>query len=158
MESHSRVNSIILGRSPSLLFLTFSVLVANPKKLLYTVANPARGLLNREKKKKKEKVWQRTNVPVRETLLTCMGETNWPVAPNCGFKHHLTSKTHTERRQPRSMAEGLGAGGVEKYMGFSPLDVPTTNAASPKLPLGSLVSNTPTTATPSRRTLTEGLS
>ena len=27
-----------------LLFLTFSVLVANPKKLLYTVANPARGL------------------------------------------------------------------------------------------------------------------
>ena len=28
-----------------LLFLTFSVLVANPKKLLYTVANPARGLL-----------------------------------------------------------------------------------------------------------------
>ena len=35
-----------------LLFHTFSVLVANPKKLLYTVANPARGLLNREKKKK----------------------------------------------------------------------------------------------------------
>ena len=34
-----------------LLFLTFSVLVANPKKLLYTVANPARGLLNREKTK-----------------------------------------------------------------------------------------------------------
>ena len=40
-----------------LLFLTFSVLVANPKKLLYTVANPARGLLNREKRTK-EKVWQ----------------------------------------------------------------------------------------------------
>ena len=39
-----------------LLFLTFSALVANPKKLLYTVANPARGLLNRGKKKKK--VWQ----------------------------------------------------------------------------------------------------
>ena len=36
-----------------LLFLTFSALVANPKKLLYTVANPARGLLNRGKKKKK---------------------------------------------------------------------------------------------------------
>ena len=34
-----------------LLFLTFSALVANPKKLLYTVANPARGLLNRGKKK-----------------------------------------------------------------------------------------------------------
>ena len=29
----------------------FSALVANPNKLLYTVANPARGLLNREKKK-----------------------------------------------------------------------------------------------------------
>ena len=38
---------------------TFSVLVANRKKLLYTVANPARGLLNRGKKKKKKKVWQR---------------------------------------------------------------------------------------------------
>ena len=37
-----------------LLFLTFSALVANPNKLLYTVANPARGLLNREKKKKKK--------------------------------------------------------------------------------------------------------
>ena len=42
-----------------LLFLTFSVLVANLKKLLYTVANPARGLLNREKITK-EKVWQYT--------------------------------------------------------------------------------------------------
>ena len=39
-----------------LLFLTFSVLVAIPKKkLLYTVANPARGLPNRGKKKKKKK-------------------------------------------------------------------------------------------------------
>ena len=45
-----------------LLFLTFSALVANPKKLLYTVANLARGLLNREKKKKK-KVWQRSPPP-----------------------------------------------------------------------------------------------
>ena len=34
-----------------LLFLKFSVLVANSKILLYSVANPARGLLNREKKK-----------------------------------------------------------------------------------------------------------
>ena len=35
-----------------LLFLTFSVLVGNPKKtLFYTVANPARDLLNREKNK-----------------------------------------------------------------------------------------------------------
>ena len=37
-----------------LLFLTFSVLIANPKKLLYTVANPACGLLNREKRTKEE--------------------------------------------------------------------------------------------------------
>ena len=43
-------------------FLTFSVLVANPEKLLYTVANPARGLLNREKRTK-EKVWQHTPPP-----------------------------------------------------------------------------------------------
>ena len=36
-----------------LLFLTFSVsLAANPKILLYTVANPARDLLNREKRTK----------------------------------------------------------------------------------------------------------
>ena len=35
-----------------LLVLAFSVLVANSKKILYTVANPARGLLNRKKKKK----------------------------------------------------------------------------------------------------------
>ena len=39
-----------------LLFLKFSVLAANPKKLLYTVANPACGRLNREKRTK-EKVW-----------------------------------------------------------------------------------------------------
>ena len=43
-----------------LLFLTFSVLVANLKKLLYTVANPARGLLNREKRTIEE-VWQHTS-------------------------------------------------------------------------------------------------
>ena len=30
-------------------------MVANPKKLLYTVANPACGLLKREKKEKKKK-------------------------------------------------------------------------------------------------------
>ena len=44
------------------MFLTFSALVANPKKLLYTVVNPARGLLNRGEKKKK-KVWQRPPPP-----------------------------------------------------------------------------------------------
>ena len=38
-----------INREFSLLFLKFSVLLANPKKLLDTVAIPARGLLNREK-------------------------------------------------------------------------------------------------------------
>ena len=43
------------GVSPMflLLFHTFSVLVAYPEKLLYTVGHPSRGLLNRGKKKKK---------------------------------------------------------------------------------------------------------
>ena len=45
----------MLSSYMDLLFLTFSALVASPKKkLLHTVANPARGLLNREKKKKKK--------------------------------------------------------------------------------------------------------
>ena len=51
-----------LGLLLLLLFLTSSVLVANPRKLLYTVANPARGLLHREKRTK-EKVWQHNNPP-----------------------------------------------------------------------------------------------
>ena len=38
---------------PLLLFLTFRVLVANPKNLLYAGANPARGLLDGEKRTKK---------------------------------------------------------------------------------------------------------
>ena len=37
-----------------------------PEKLLYTVANPARGLLNREKRTK-EKVWQHTPPPIPHT-------------------------------------------------------------------------------------------
>ena len=37
-----------------MLLLTFSVLVANPEELLlYTVANAARGLLNRERRTKR---------------------------------------------------------------------------------------------------------
>ena len=54
------------------------------------------------------------------------------------------------------MAEGLGAGGVEECKYFPPPTVPKTNAASPRVPLGFLVSNAPTTAR-SRRTLTEDL-
>ena len=41
-----------------------------PEKLLYTVANPARGLLNREKRTK-DKVWQHTPPP--------------PPPPHCSF-------------------------------------------------------------------------
>ena len=37
-----------------LFFLTFNVLVANPRELLYTVAHPARGLMDREKNKKRK--------------------------------------------------------------------------------------------------------
>ena len=48
-----------------LLFLTFSALVANPKKLLYTVANPARGLLNREKKEEKKSLAAHPHPPAR---------------------------------------------------------------------------------------------
>ena len=38
----------IINRLVPFVFLAFIVVVANPKTLLYTVANPARGLLNRE--------------------------------------------------------------------------------------------------------------
>ena len=58
-----------------LLFLTFSVLVANPEKLLYTVANPARGLLNREKRTK-EKVWQHTPPPPPTPHTACSEKIN----------------------------------------------------------------------------------
>ena len=37
-----------------LLFHKFGTLVANPEKLLYTVVNPARGLLNRKNHKRKD--------------------------------------------------------------------------------------------------------
>ena len=40
------------GGKGLLFLILFSVLVANAKKLLYTVANPARGLLDREKRTK----------------------------------------------------------------------------------------------------------
>ena len=53
-------------------FSHFSVLVADPKKILYyTVTNPARSLLNREKKREKEKVSQRppTTVVIVQILL-----------------------------------------------------------------------------------------
>ena len=54
------------------------------------------------------------------------------------------------------MGQGLRAGGVEECKGFSPPSVHNTNAASPRVPLGSLVSNA-RTPTPSRRTFTEDL-
>ena len=40
-----------------MLFLTFSVLVTTPQKLLYTVTNPTpRGLLNRENNTKRDRL------------------------------------------------------------------------------------------------------
>ena len=54
------------------------------------------------------------------------------------------------------MDQGLGAGGVEGWKGFSPPRVSETNVASPRVPLRSLVFNTPT-RTPSRGTFTEDL-
>ena len=83
-----------------LLFLTFSALVANPKKLLYTVANLARGLLNREKKKEKKKVWQRPPPP--------------PTSPRAARseknkKIKITRRIHMSRRyEGRRYAGGLG--------------------------------------------------
>ena len=41
---------MLVFKEKSLLFLTFSELVANPEKLLHTVANSARGLLVRKRK------------------------------------------------------------------------------------------------------------
>ena len=49
-ETNGGVNTTCMCFASNMLFLTFSVLVANPEKLLYTEANPARGLLNREKR------------------------------------------------------------------------------------------------------------
>ena len=45
-----------------MLFLVFSVLVTNPKKILYTMAYPARGLPNKRKNKKKKNL----PVPMRD--------------------------------------------------------------------------------------------
>ena len=47
----------------------------------------------------------------------------------------LPSSTHTEQRQPRSMAEDLGADVVEECKGSSPPSVPTTNVAANKNPI-----------------------
>ena len=47
-------NYIITYECCCLLLLTFSVLVINPKKLLHTVVNFPRGLLNREQNKNKK--------------------------------------------------------------------------------------------------------
>ena len=54
------------------LFLTFSVLVANPKKLLHTVASLAPRAWSAEQQKENEKrkpaVWQRTLIDVRMVI------------------------------------------------------------------------------------------
>ena len=66
------------------------------KKLLYTVANPARGLLNSREKKKKEKVWQRPSLPP-------------PRAARSEKKKKHTTHPHMSRRyKDRRYAGGLG--------------------------------------------------
>ena len=72
-----------------------------------------------------------------------------------GYKFYLTSNTRKSKTTAKH-GSGLKAGGVEECKGFSSPSVPKTNAASPRVPLGSLVFNTPT-STPSRRTSTEDL-
>ena len=56
-----------------LLFHIFSVLVANPKKLLYTVANPARGAAEQGEKKKKRLAafGEKKNVTRRSYMSRC---------------------------------------------------------------------------------------
>ena len=89
------LRTLVVGCCLLLLFLTFSALVANPKKLLYTVANPARGLLNRERKKK-EKVWQRPPPPP-------------PRAARSEKKKKVTRRIHMSRRyEGRRCAGGPG--------------------------------------------------
>ena len=88
----------------SLLFLTFSVLVANPKKLLYyTVANPARDLPNRENITKRESLAEHP-----PTLLVRRGKhthTHTPrmTGPDCVVMCNLINThthTHTHRARP----------------------------------------------------------
>ena len=84
--------------------LTFSALVANPKKLLYTVANPARGLLNRGKKRKKQKSGSARPPPPPSP----------PRLARCSFgekkkKKKITRRIHISRRYAsRRSAGGLG--------------------------------------------------
>ena len=81
-----------------LLFLTFSAfLVANPKKLLYTVANPARGLLNRKKKEEKKS----------------LAAPPPPHPARCSFGEKKKKKNHatyplSRRHASRRYAGGLG--------------------------------------------------
>ena len=73
------------------------------KKLLYTVANPARGLLNREKKKKK-KVWQRTPPPPPSRALLVLRKKQKKTK-----KKNITRRIHMSRRYAsRRYADGLG--------------------------------------------------
>ena len=54
LDRKTRKHVGVFGGQRKLLFLTFSVLVANSKKLVCTVADPASGLLNREREQKKK--------------------------------------------------------------------------------------------------------
>ena len=104
-----------------LLFLTFSVLVANPKKLLYTVANPARGLLNREKRIKE--VWQHTPP---STPHTC-----------CSFGEKSKNKKRGVSTGPTQVSVGLGSVqenlrlSSARRLGTRPMGVASQNSTLP---------------------------
>ena len=55
-----------------ILFLAFSVLVANPKKMFYTVVNPACGLLNKEKRATRESLAAQTSLPPQYSVVDVM--------------------------------------------------------------------------------------
>ena len=93
-SSHTGISELLL----LLLFLTFSALVANPKKLLYTVANPARGLLNRGKKERKKKSGSAPPPPARAAR-----------SKKKKRKKEITRRIHISRRYAsRRYAGGLG--------------------------------------------------
>ena len=106
-------NSIIRSgfRLFLLLFLTFSVLVANPETLLYTVANPGRGLLNREKKRK-ENVWQHPPPPPPPTPHTARSEKINKIARRIYRRYEDLGRSRVRTRIPWARRLGTRAMGM----------------------------------------------
>ena len=113
----------------SLLFLTFSaLLVTNPKKLLYTVANAARGLLNRGKKEKRKSLAAPPPPPPPRALL---------VRRKKKEKKKITRRIHISRRYAsRSYAGGLGPSRIRTRIPTTrqlvPMGVASQNSTLPR--------------------------